>query len=219
MPPRPIDFGDLRRLSPIDAGFGLDRGKPIDRHYIEAFLARCGADVRGRVLEVAELTYTERYGGARDAARRAEPRRGAPAGDVRRGSRGRRRPAGRDVRLLHLHADAAVRLSTRTRGRDDAAHPEARRRAAAHGARHQPDQSPYGRERWGEHWRFTPQSLKRLLGSAFDDADIDVRGHGNALASIGFLHGLACEDLTAAELDHEDDRYPLLVTARAVKKT
>ncbi len=60
-----IDFGDLRRLGPIDSGFGLGRGKPIDRHYIEDFLRRNCADIRGRVLEVSENDYTVRFGGAR----------------------------------------------------------------------------------------------------------------------------------------------------------
>ena len=78
--------------------------------------------------------------------------------------------------------------------------------------------SPYDREHWGEHWRFTPQSVQRLLASAFMESDIDVQSYGNVLASIGFLHGLACEDLTEAELDHQDDCYPMLVTARAMKK-
>ena len=45
-----------------------------------------------------------------------------------------------------------------------------------------------------------------------------VEGHGNVLAAIGFLHGLACENPTVAELDHVDDRYPVLVTARAVRQ-
>jgi SAM-dependent methyltransferase len=78
--------------------------------------------------------------------------------------------------------------------------------------------SPYDRDRWGEHWRFTPQSVQRLLGDAFaGPAAVEVGSHGNVLAAVGFLQGLACEDLTTAELDHFDDRYPLVVTARARK--
>lgn len=54
----PIDFGNLRRLSPIDAAFGGGRGKPIDRHYIEGFLQRHAADVQGCMLEVGSDDYT-----------------------------------------------------------------------------------------------------------------------------------------------------------------
>src|SRR3954469_9296795 len=59
------DLGDLRRLTPIDSGFGLGRGKPVDRHYIEDFLPRHAGDIRGRVLEVGENAYTVEYGGRR----------------------------------------------------------------------------------------------------------------------------------------------------------
>ena len=57
-PTATLDLGDLRRVTPIDSGFGLGRGKPVDRHYIEDFLARHRGDIRGRVLEVGEDAYT-----------------------------------------------------------------------------------------------------------------------------------------------------------------
>jgi hypothetical protein len=47
----------------VSRTFGFERGKPVDRWYIERFLAEHAADVRGRVLEVAERTYTGWYGG------------------------------------------------------------------------------------------------------------------------------------------------------------
>ncbi|HEY0362124.1 MAG TPA: hypothetical protein VGC83_07550, partial [Solirubrobacteraceae bacterium] len=48
---------------PVSRTFGFERGKPVDRWYIERFLAEHAGDVRGRVLEVAERTYTQWYGG------------------------------------------------------------------------------------------------------------------------------------------------------------
>jgi len=44
-----------------------------------------------------------------------------------------------------------------------------------------------------------------------------VRTYGNVLAAIGFLTGLAREDLSDTELDVMDDLYPVLVCVRAVK--
>jgi hypothetical protein len=49
-----VDFGDLRRVRPISRAFALDRGLPVDRHYIEHFLAAHAADIRGRVLEIGD---------------------------------------------------------------------------------------------------------------------------------------------------------------------
>ena len=62
-----VRFGSLRRTSPISREYGFDRGQPIDRHYIETFLARHAGDVAGRVLEIKDDAYTRRFGGARVA--------------------------------------------------------------------------------------------------------------------------------------------------------
>src|SRR5690349_7497374 len=64
-PPGAVRFGDLRRTRPIAADFGYGRGGPVDRYYIEAFLERHRLDVRGRVLEVGDATYTHRFGAPR----------------------------------------------------------------------------------------------------------------------------------------------------------
>src|SRR5438876_1720600 len=58
-----VQFGELRRKTPISRHFGFDRGLPIDRYYIEGFLARNAADIRGRVLEIGDNAYTRKYGG------------------------------------------------------------------------------------------------------------------------------------------------------------
>src|SRR4029453_14668409 len=49
---RPAWLGTLRRTRPLSNDFGYDRGTPVDRYYIERFLARHQSDVKGRVLEV-----------------------------------------------------------------------------------------------------------------------------------------------------------------------
>ena len=62
--PRPgsVAWGDLRRLEPISRDFGTDRGLPVDRYYIERFLSQNAGDVKGRVLEIGDRTYTVKYG-------------------------------------------------------------------------------------------------------------------------------------------------------------
>src|SRR5579864_8443482 len=59
---RPAYFGALRRTTPLSAGWGFDRGTPIDRYYIERFLGAHRSDIRGHVLEVADSRYTDRFG-------------------------------------------------------------------------------------------------------------------------------------------------------------
>ena len=45
--PATLDWGDLRRLQPVSSVWGIDRGQPLDRYYIERFLNRHRKDIRG----------------------------------------------------------------------------------------------------------------------------------------------------------------------------
>src|SRR4051812_14927077 len=64
--PVPRSVAAFPRLppEPLSRRFGLDRGRPVDRVFIERFLEQHATDIRGRVLEIYEPTYTERFGGA-----------------------------------------------------------------------------------------------------------------------------------------------------------
>ncbi len=59
-----VNFGRLGTAQPISYDFGWDRGTPIDRYYIENFLAERAGDIQGRVLEVGDDEYSTRYGGS-----------------------------------------------------------------------------------------------------------------------------------------------------------
>jgi hypothetical protein len=58
-------FGSLRRVRPISPDWGMERGQPVDRYYIEKFLASHTMDIHGRVLEIGDNSYTRRFGGDR----------------------------------------------------------------------------------------------------------------------------------------------------------
>ena len=70
---------------------------------------------------------------------------------------------------------------------------------------------------WGDYWRFTDLSIRRVFETAFQSDDLEVDAHGNVLTAIAFLHGLAKEDLTLAELRHHDRDYQIVLTVRALK--
>ena len=67
-------FGMLRRVTPISTKWGFDRGLPIDRHYIENFLAVNADDIRGGVLEIGDNSYTRRFGNGRSHDKRCTAR-------------------------------------------------------------------------------------------------------------------------------------------------
>ena len=110
-----VEFNDLTRNRPVSTSFGCDRGTPIDRYYIEKFLAAQADLIRGRVLEVGEDTYSRRFGGGQVESfevLNATLRRTIAAGDCGRSDRPCH-PAGECHRLLHLHPDLQLYLRCR----------------------------------------------------------------------------------------------------------
>ncbi len=77
--------------------------------------------------------------------------------------------------------------------------------------------SRFDADRWGDYWRFTRQSLERLLVERFGAENVVVDAHGNSKAAIRLLHGLAVEDLGNGDLEVSDPDYEVILTARAVR--
>ncbi len=57
------------------------------------------------------------------------------------------------------------------------------------------------------YWSFTPLSVRRLFEEDFPAGSVEIEAHGNVLAAISFLHGLAVEELPQEELDYHDPDY------------
>lgn len=210
------EWNDLRGTSPVSRYWGLDRGRPIDRYYIDAFLEQHQSDVHGRVLEVLDDGFTKRYGGARVTRADVldiEPgnRRATVISDLRSGALLEEDAFDCFIltQTLNLIDDmpAAIRQAYRVLkpgGVLLVTLPCVSRRVIE-----------YGED--GDFWRVLPAAALQLFGSVFGSSNIEVRGRGNLLAMTAFLHGLACEDVDEHELALDDDVYPLLVTIRAVK--
>lgn len=212
-----LSFGSLRRLEPVSRQFGLDRGTPIDRYYIERFLASNQEGVRGRVLEVGDSVYTRRFGGARVTQSdvvHAEP--GNPnatlVADLARGDELPSDAYDCVICTQTLPFIYDVRDAVRTLHR--ILKPGGTLLATVPGIS---QISRYDMDRWGDYWRFTTLSTRKLLLDFFPEAALDIRAHGNVLVAVAFLNGLAAEELTAAELDHTDPDYEAVITVRATK--
>jgi SAM-dependent methyltransferase len=211
---RPAWLGSLRRTTPLSEYWGYDRGTPIDRYYIEHFLDECRGDIRGRVLEVKNSDYTQRFG------------TGVVQSDVL------------DIDPVNPHATIVVDLAEAdcipantfdcmilTQTLQYIYHPQA---AMAHACRIlrpggvllmtvpgiiKMDPNFVG----CDYWRFTADSCAALAGDVFGTGQIKVRTCGNVLTAIAFLTGLAHEELSPRELDTADPAYPVVIALRAVK--
>jgi hypothetical protein len=215
--PRVMRWGSIRRVIPISSVFGLDRGQPIDRYYIENFLQRYSADIRGRVLEIGDPKYTRKFGGDRVTcsdilhAVTCNPQ-ATIVGDL---STGEGIPI--DVfdcmiltqTLLFIYdVQAAVGNACRTLKTGGVL------LATFPGIS---QISRYDMDRWGDYWRFTDASARRLFGDVFGAENVTVTTYGNVLTACAFLHGLAAHELKQDELDYHDPDYQVLITVRAVK--
>ncbi len=61
---RPAWLGTLHRTTPLSDHWGMERGTPIDRHYISQFLGAHRGDIHGHVLEVKDHRYVDMFGAA-----------------------------------------------------------------------------------------------------------------------------------------------------------
>jgi SAM-dependent methyltransferase len=218
-----VQFGDLKRLSPIGRDFGYDRGTPVDRYYIEGFLARNAPDIRGRVLELASNDYTRRFGDARVErsdvlAVESNNPNATIIGDL--GEEGTLPPAAfdciiftqalfyiydvrRGLEMLHRALKPGGVLLTTVPGigpmGDFPGHPERM-------------------DRWPWYWLFTVAGLRRLMEDRFGSDAVTTEAHGNIFTATASLYGLALEDLDRTDLNVDDPRYPVNIAARAIKR-
>jgi SAM-dependent methyltransferase len=210
-----MNVGRIRSARPLSRNWGFDRGTPIDRHYIEDFLARHSKDVKGRVLEVQEDDYSRRFGGDRIAQQDvlnlddSNPK-ATIIGDLADPST---LPAGQYdciilTQTLHLVFDMAAALANVHR----ALKPGGVLLITVPGI------SPLDRfaflDSW--YWSLTGASLKRLLSGPFPPENVTLETHGNLYAATAFLHAAAAQEVSQRQLGKYDPAYPVIIAARAV---
>jgi len=210
-------LGSLRRVTPVSRVFGIDRGQTICRYYVEDFLGRHAGDIRGCVLEIADNNYTRRFGGEHVTqsevlhVQEGNPRATIVA-DLTSGDH--LAAAAFDCIILTqtlqfiYNARAAIQTLYRI------LKPGGTLLATIPGIS---QISRYDMDRWGEYWRFTTLSARRLFEEAFPTGDVWITAYGNVLSANAYLYGLAAEELRQEELDYRDPDYEVLIAVRAVK--
>lgn len=199
-------------VEPLSSLWAADRGQPIHRRYLEQFLTRHAADVRGRCLEFNDGRYLRQFGGDRvtrlDVMHLDDTNREATiVADLTRPN------TVEDARfdcivathVLHIVFD----LGTFVRELHRILAPGGVLLVAVPGVSMAGPAYP-------ELWRFTPLGLERTLRQAFED--VEITPFGNSLAAAAELRGLAAHELRAEELDVVDPRFTVEVCARAVRR-
>jgi SAM-dependent methyltransferase len=209
-----VDFGDLRRQKPISSNWGFDRGEPIDRVYIERFLAAHRPWIRGRVLEVKDRRYTEQFGSGVTESDVLDPDEANPDATVIADLTSAPHVPGGTydclilTQTLQLIFDIQAALRTAAR----ILKPDGTLLITV------PGLSPMGMEEvaeFGVYWHLTSMSLERLLGREFHE--VEVRAFGNVFSATCFLYGLAAAEVGEDELLRRDPNFEVIVAARATR--
>lgn len=212
-----VQFGDLRRVSPIHFGFGVGRGTYIDRYYIEGFLHRHSGCIRGRVLEFAENEYTLKFGGDKvTQSDIIDVRSDYPSATIVADlADGRNIPSDAfDCVILTQTLNCIYDVHGAVRTVFRILKPGGSVLVTVPGiSQIVPDEMEY----CGDYWRFTRLSIRRLFEEAFPAENVFVEPRGNVLASVAFLHGLAVEELRREELEAQDPNFELAILLKAVK--
>lgn len=212
-----VDWGELRRLRPISRQWGGDRGLPVDRYYIERFLTARAEDIRGRVLEVGDNVYTRRFGGDRvDRSDIVTAPPGGPAATfVADFADAPELPSGQfDCVICTQTLQVVPDLSAATATLHRILKPGGVLLATVPGISqlYEDEAGP-----WQDCWRFMVPGCRWLLEQSFPPTAIAVRSYGNVLAAVALLEGIAAQELTTEELEHNDPNYQLLLAIRAAK--
>ena len=211
-----VRFGDFGRTRPISNVDGYDRGKPIDRYYIERALADCSELVRGRVLEVGGRDYTRLFGAEKVVCSEVldiDPLNPEATiiGDL--GIVGSLPERAFDCIILTQTLQYVYDLDTALDNLHRALAPDGTLLITVPGI------SAIGKDETGFwYWEFTELSATRMLVGRFGATNVQVHSYGNVFAAVCFLTGLALAEVETERLEYQDERYPVTVFACARKR-
>jgi len=209
-PVRPI----LYRSRPLSVSWGLERGTPVDRAYIEAFLGAHRSDIGGHVLEVKDAGYATRLGTGVTATDVLDVDPANPLATIVA-------DLSSADSVSTCAFDCFILTQTLQYVRDPAgavAHAHRVLRSGGVLLASLPSitkvEAP---ARDVDRWRFTEASCRDLFGGVFGNGSVEISTAGNLAAAVAFLLGMAAEELTPRKLGRVDPDYPVVVLVRAVK--
>jgi SAM-dependent methyltransferase len=205
----------MRRTSPISRYWGADRGRPLDRYYVEQFLAACRSDIRGRGLEIKDAVYLRRFGTGITSVDVLDldptnPLATIVADLADLAAEGPLRSDSFDCFVLTQTLQSIDEMARAIENAHRCLAPGGVLLVTVPGIASLDGTRP-------DYWRFTVDGCKSLFGSIFGPEQLQVQSYGNVLSAVAFLMGMAQEELSTRELDVVDHAYPVIVAIRAVK--
>jgi hypothetical protein len=204
-------------ITPLCDKFGFERGTPIDRYYIEKFLYRNSRFIKGHVLEIADDAYSRKFGQNVTSYGILFPNdtleRATIIGDLTKSET-----------IPENVADCFIATQTFNFIYDfKEAIANSHRLLNKNGVLLATVScisqiSLYDMERWGDYWRFTSLSAKRIFEHTFGEGNVEVTVSGNAFAATSLLQGVVVEEIDVQKLDSFDNGYECIIGIKAIKR-
>jgi len=212
-------WGRFRNVHPIHEKFGYHRpGSRVGRYYVDHFIEKNSKDIKGVALEIGENRYLNQFGGSRiSKADILHVESGnALATHVGNLETGEGIPSGYyDCMVITQTFQCVYNIQSAIRNVHRALKKDGVLLASFSGIS---QISRYDMEHWGEYWRFTDLSVKRMFGEVFGNVNVEVATFGNVLTACAVLHGILKDELSIKELTYNDPDYQVIVCLRAVKR-
>lgn len=222
--PRPYSFwrhprrfirSRLRMMfgAPLSTRWGLDRGLPAPRYYIQLFFREYCGDLSGRCLEFDDRDYVDHFGGESvthcDVLHMDDSNpRATVVADI---TQPNQIPDNYYDCIVCTHVLQMIPdVEAAIRGMHRILKPGGVLLCA----------SPHVNwcdEREGELFRFTRLGKQTLLERTFGKGNVEARAYGNSLVAAGEMRGMIADEFTWKELHTHDPRSAVEICARAVK--
>lgn len=207
------------KVSPVSRTFGFDRGKPVDRYYIEKFISSNKNFIYGDVLEVETSTYTKKFGNTSvksfilkfDKTSKFESN--LVYGDLTN-----------KISIPSNKFDVFICTQTLNFIFEVEAAIESifsllkKNGVGLITVASLTQISRYDADRWGDFWRFTPQGIQKLFSDKFGEDCVELMVYGNSYSAIHLLKGFASDELSTKKLNEIDEDYPIVIALKITKK-
>lgn len=200
---------------PVNRRFGIERGKAVDRYYIEHFLELYKEDIKGEVMEIDSNLYTRKYGGdkvKKEIKLHVFGWNGAIKGNFETGEG--LSEAMVDCLICTQTLQYIYDLESAMKNIYKILKPGGVALITVPGIKCLSENDD---NNWGEKWSFTEKSVSILSEKFFGKDNYIVNTYGNVKIVTAYLYGICCEELKIDDFLYNDKQFPFLITARLIK--
>jgi len=207
----------LFEVPPISRVFGVDRGTPVDRFYIETFLESHRMCFQGDGIEIGEVRYLNKFGLQLSSKRalvfEASQSMSELHGDLTQLDSLPFEVA--DVFICTQTLNFIFDVSKAIMGIRKILKQDGVALVTVAGVC---QISRYDADRWGDYWRFMPQSIYRLFVEQFGKEQVEIFVFGNSYSAHSLLHGFSLEECNRNKLLVSDADYPVVIALKITKR-